>query len=954
MLRNAEMLDCDMEKQIRSVTENCEVCIKYKRPTPRPVVSVQMAEKFNEVIAMDLKQVQQYLVLVMVDLATRYCVASVIANKSAKTVVGSVFRNWISLFGAPRKLLSDNGLEFNNSDMRELGDLFGVKILATAAESPWSNGTCERLNAIIGDTVLKVFEDMKCDVDVALAWAVSAHNALANNSGFSPNQLVFGFNPAVPTVTSSSLPALESVSGSDIVRQNLNALHSARREYLKNESSERIKRALRHNVRATEISDLHNGDEVYFKRNGEQRWHGPGTVIGKDGKQVLVRHGGVYIRAHVCRLTKLPLKSQTDSPQDCGGSLAGTQRMSRNVEEVGDQEGLDEESEGFASSVSASCVLPENNTEEVHCDDDGVQEVQQEQSDTVSSSDLPGNPREVNTVKPSVGQRIRGLNTKTGEYMSGRIVSRGGKAKGKYKNWFNFQNDSDGSIECLDFSEVAELEAVPDEMEMFVFYSTEEVIKAKELEVQNWQENDVYEEVEDRGQEFISVRWVITEKVKDGRPLVKARLVARGFEEDTSGFRKDSPACSKESVRLALAMASAFGWECHSLDVKSAYLQGNYMEREVYLRPPPEYYSGQLWKLKKTVYGLCDAARAWYLRVKSQLLSLSAEVCPLEPSLFSWHHDGKLHGIICVYVDDFLWMGTWVFQERVIDVLKGEFCIGSTASSTFKYIGLEVGTTGRGITVGQHSYAGLLAPLKLGCRRSAAKSSELSDNEKKEFRALIGQLSWIATQTRPDIAFDVCELSGHCKDATVGDVVRLNKVISRVVGDNFCLLFEKLSAVEDCIIECFSDASFGNLSDGGSQGGFVIFLKDGEGRRCPVYWQSRKLRRVVKSTLSAETLALVECAEAASYISWIIRDIIKCHNLAVHCLVDNRSLVEALNSSHSVEDRRLRIDIALLKDMLSRGEINSVSWVGTSEQLADCLTKRGASAQRLRAVLSGQ
>ena len=96
--------------------------------------------------------------------------------------------------------------------------------------------------------MLKVFEDMKCDINIALAWAVSAHNALANNSGFSPNQLVFGFNPAVPTVTNSPLPALESVSGSDIVRQNLNALHSARREYLKNESSKRIKRVLRHNV----------------------------------------------------------------------------------------------------------------------------------------------------------------------------------------------------------------------------------------------------------------------------------------------------------------------------------------------------------------------------------------------------------------------------------------------------------------------------------------------------------------------------------------------------------------------------------------------------------------------------------------------------------------------------------------------------------------------------------
>ena len=464
----------------------------------------------------------------------------------------------------------------------------------------------------------------------------------------------------------------------------------------------------------------------------------------------------------------------------------------------------------------------------------------------------------------------------------------------------------------------------------------------------------MYEEVEDTGQEFISVRWVITEKLKDGKPVVKARLVARGFEEDTSDFRKDSPACSKESICLALALASAFGWECHSLDVKSAYLQGNYIEREVYLCPPPEYYSGQLWRLRKTVYGLCDAARAWYLRVKSQLLFQSAVICPLEPSLFSWYHDGKLHGIICVYVDDFLWMGTRVFQEKVIDVFRREFCIGSTASSTFKYIRLELGSVAGGITVSQYNYADLLAPLRMGNGRSVAKSSELSESERKEFRSLIGQLSWIATQTRPDIAFDVCELSGHCRNATVADAVRLNKIISRVVSDHFCLLFGKLSSVGDCIIECFSDASFGNLSDGGSQGGFVIFLKDRQGRRCPIYWQSRKLRRVVKSTLSAETLALVECAEAASYLGRIIRDIAKCQALAVHCFVDNRSLVEALDSSRGVEDRRLCIDIALLKDMLSRGEINSVSWVRTSEQLADCLTKRGASAQRLRSVISGQ
>ena len=119
----------------------------------------------------------------------------------------------------------------------------------------------------LGTLVSKIVDDVNCDVYTALAWAVSARNAFDNNSGYSPNQLVFGFNPCIPDIYHCDLPGLEDVTASEIVRRNLNAMHFARQEFVKFDSNERIRRPFRSNVRNTNIGDLVYGDKVLYKRN---------------------------------------------------------------------------------------------------------------------------------------------------------------------------------------------------------------------------------------------------------------------------------------------------------------------------------------------------------------------------------------------------------------------------------------------------------------------------------------------------------------------------------------------------------------------------------------------------------------------------------------------------------------------------------------------------------------
>ena len=49
---------------------------------------------------------------------------------------------------------------------------------------------------------------------------------------------------------------------------------------------------------------MSTGDLVFYRRSGDDKWHGPETVIGKENKRILVKHGGVYYKCHACHVLK--------------------------------------------------------------------------------------------------------------------------------------------------------------------------------------------------------------------------------------------------------------------------------------------------------------------------------------------------------------------------------------------------------------------------------------------------------------------------------------------------------------------------------------------------------------------------------------------------------------------------------------------------------------------------
>ena len=94
----------------------------------------------------------------------------------------------VCYFGAPSKILSDNGGEFQNEKVRKMAERWNIKLLTTAAESPWSNGLYEKTVGILKDSLRKMRDNEEVDIEIALRWVVSARNCLVNNVGFSSNQ----------------------------------------------------------------------------------------------------------------------------------------------------------------------------------------------------------------------------------------------------------------------------------------------------------------------------------------------------------------------------------------------------------------------------------------------------------------------------------------------------------------------------------------------------------------------------------------------------------------------------------------------------------------------------------------------------------------------------------------------------------------------------------------------
>ena len=129
-------------------------------------------------------------------------------------------------------------------------------------------------------------------------------------------------------------------------------------------------------------------------------------------------------------------------------------------------------------------------------------------------------------------------------------------------------------------------------------------------------------------QKAIGLKWVFkVKKDPDGKVVKhKARLVAKGYAQ-RQGVDFDevfAPVARIETIRVLLALPAHGGWQVHHMDVKYAFLNGDLTET-VYVQQPPGFIIGKgdnVLKLKKALYGLRQAPRAWNSKLNKELIAL--------------------------------------------------------------------------------------------------------------------------------------------------------------------------------------------------------------------------------------------------------------------------------------------------------------------------------------------
>lgn len=429
-------------------------------------------------------------------------------------------------------------------------------------------------------------------------------------------------------------------------------------------------------------------------------------------------------------------------------------------------------------------------------------------------------------------------------------------------------------------------------------------------------------------------------------PIYKARLVVKGYQQKEEIDNTYSPVAKLETLKILLSSCCQNNLKIHQMDVETAFLNGD-IKSEVYVNQPLGYddNTNRVYKLHKALYGLKESPRMWYECFHKFMDDKGYNRAKHDYCLY--YKDNLTDPVyIILFVDDLLICSRNVDKINEIKTsLSKRFCM-KDEGKVKSYIGIDINydEATNVMSLSQERYINSLvkkykletakpykSPMETNLRLEPAETI----NSEIKYRTIIGELLYISSGTRPDIAYSVNSLSrfqrsydnSHFKYA-----LRILKYLNST--KEVTLTYRKTNEID--VLDCLVDSGWaGDIVDRNSTTGYLIRLYGNI-----IFWKSRKQKTVTKSSTAAEYVALSEAITEVEFVKGLINEVFKIEiKKPIKVYEDNSGAVMISRYGNlSKKSKHIKIQYHYVNDSVVKNEIDVVK-IDSKNNLADILTK---------------
>ena len=1022
LLRHLRLAGCSEEVLKAAKTMTCDVCAATGGPKSQRPSALPHMYDFGDVLGIDIFYAHdaddvKHTFLSVADYGTTFHQVMRVDGQSAGDIEEAFNTLWIVPYGAPKTIAVDldGGLQ---TGLARLCDWHGIEIRSVAAQGHWQAGVVERQQAWWKNVWERIVHELTItedEVDIAVPIVSAAKNDLRRRCGFSPSQWIFGKGARLPEDLrdpDSGERVTWDVSGEARFQRQSLIRASARVAFHRSQVDSRLRKALLQRARTTS-RQLEVGESVHFWHQRKDRrrgqWEGPGVIVGTEGNNYWISRGGR------CRL-KAPEHVRPSSPEEIGEYFV-VKELKREVEKL--LEGNPDDPEVFEDNEDDAdgdedfedMLLDPNEDDEGY----GAGDIELgPPDDEVEAGEILGKPP-LRRLK----RKTKAADLPDGPFSAMMLktdLTRRGVEKRKEKElrWAEIPQEMKDDFRAAEVTQWNE----------HLAFDALVPLDAK-------QSAEVRKRVDPS--RILRSRWAYKDKNyarrREGEQVgwkCKSRLVIAGHTDPDLGVEAlstDAPtlsraglACLMQKVANGLALDDA--WHIGAGDIRCAFLTGSYLKRELYIHQPATGFPGMgmnpgdLVRVKKNVFGLATSPHEWWLdlqngiyetQIKANDKEYRFEQCALDPCIFMLKeyigdaYVGTPKAYIGCHVDDILIAAPESLMKAIQSGLSATFPIEKWEDDEFEFLGSSFSIRDQQVCIDQEKYASTrlftLDIFKGVFEEELAPPELIADN-----RSLIGALSWMSAQSRPDLTCSVSMAQQLQQRPCYGDLKFTNSVATKAHDYKSNGLRFKAVDEKRMMILCYHDAAWANVPEPdneetyykltyeddqaglqreapesyyrcgrkakrgasrvASQLGCLVLFADrgmisGEpGTFSIADWKSRAGQRVCRSTFGAETQACVEGLETGQYMRSMY-ETLKTGQLVsvpqavmpILCLSDCRSLFDHLTRQgvpRVPSDKRLAVDLAALRQSLKSERINSqlpVAWIPGETQLGDVLTK---------------